>query len=66
MDIRNRQNKQPESIADLYKKAEKPNPFLLTQRQHLIQRLNDLLYKTQRNVVTDDQVSEILKLISHI
>jgi len=47
-------------------KDESPNPYVLTQRQHLIQRLNDLLYKTQRNIVTDNQVSELLKAISHI
>ena len=40
--------------------------FVLTQRQYLIQKLNDILYKTQRGVINDDQVSEILRLISHI
>lgn len=45
---------------------ERENPFKLTQRQHLIQKLNDLLYKTQIKKITDEQVSEILKRLSTI
>lgn len=65
MDLKNRKNPDGKGIAGPINN-EKANPFILTQRQHLIQRLNDLLYKTQRNIVTDNQVSELLKAISHI
>lgn len=65
MDIKNRKNAANQGLAGPIKN-EKANPFLLTQRQHLIQKLNALLYDTQRNKINDDQVSDILKRLSHI
>ena len=66
MALQDRKNTNGQPIGLNPKKDEKTNPFILTQRQHLIQRLNDILYKTQRNVITDEQVSDILKKLSHI
>ena len=66
MALQNRKNTDGQPIGINPKKDENYNPFTLTQRQHLIQRLNDLLYKTQRKVITDDQVSDILQKLSHV
>ena len=46
MALQDRKNTNGQPIGLNPKKDEKTNPFILTQRQHLIQRLNDILYKT--------------------
>jgi hypothetical protein len=64
MALKDRKNKQPVSISDQYN--EKENPFLLSQRQLLIGRLADLQYQAQRKKLSDEKISEILKLLSHV
>jgi hypothetical protein len=65
MDIKNRKNPDGKGLAGPINNN-KVNPFILTQRQLLIQKLNSLLYKTQTNKISDEQVGGILRNLSHV
>lgn len=63
MALQYRKNTDEQGLAGPMKRE---NPFLLSQRQHLIQKLNALLYDVQRSKIADDKISDILKLLSHV